>query len=351
MRLSSSLARTFLVGSLVSTVCAPGSALLLSRQLHAASTGDTTSSEVVPAPSVLVQQMSRALKNLNYEGIFVHVQGGHLTSMRILHARGDSGESERLISLDGEAREVIRDNSLVTCIWPQSQSVVISESKPRDLLPQVDEELTNSERYQFVLGEPDRVAGRSTHVVNVIPTDQYRYGYRFWIDEDTNMLLRSMLLDNSNKVVEQVMFTHIEYPEKIDPAKFEIASLGEQSTWLKSRKESKSAALPRILTNQEDRVSFEQLPTGYREVSETYSPIPINQGPVSHVMLSDGMASVSVYVEYLAAAEQNKTLSGISSMGAMNAFGLSLPTAFVTAVGEVPVETVRAIAFAVRLQE
>jgi len=79
--------------------------------------------------------------------------------------------------------------------------------------------------------------------------------------------------------------------------------------------------------------------------------MPINDGPVSHVMLSDGMASVSVYIEHVAVANQNQSAAGLSSMGAMNAYGLSLDKAFVTVVGEVPVDTVRAIAEAVRINE
>ena len=77
--------------------------------------------------------------------------------------------------------------------------------------------------------------------------------------------------------------------------------------------------------------------------------MPINDGPVSHVMLSDGMSSVSVYVEHVMEADQDKSLIGHSSMGAMNAFSLSLETGFVTAVGEVPMEAVKLIAEAARI--
>ena len=111
---------------------------------------------------------------------------------------------------------------------------------------------------------------------------------------------------------------------------------------------SSSASLP-AADEQVDRVRFERLPAGYRELSETYRPMLMDDAPVSHVMLSDGMASVSIYVEHLAADAQDTSVAGLSSMGAMNAYGLSLEEGFVTAVGEVPPGTVRAIAEAVRL--
>ena len=86
-------------------------------------------------------------------------------------------------------------------------------------------------------------------------------------------------------------------------------------------------------------------------MSETYQPMPINDGPVSHVMLSDGMVSVSVYVEYVDKVDQADATMGMSTMGAMNAYTRGLDAALITVVGEVPAATVEAIALSVRLLE
>lgn len=306
-------------------------------------------------PAQLIESMSLSLRTLNYEGTFVHAQGANLTTMHILHASNREGEFERLKSLDGEAREVIRNNSLVTCIWPGSESVIVSKSKPRDLLPRIDASLANSERYEFSMGSSDRVAGRATHVINVMPRDQYRYGYRFWVDADNSMLLRSMLLEGRHNVVEQMIFTHITYPDSIDIARFDVFGAGERSdtvSWLEPKKAQAASVLEAQRTEQADKVGFSNLPDGYRKISETYATsMPMKHGPVSHVMLSDGMASVSVYVEYVGYQATSKTSEGLSRMGAMNAFGLRSDTTLITAVGEVPEATVRAIAAAVLVNE
>ncbi len=321
-------------------------AQLNAAQLDAAQPNAAQPNAAQPNAAQLVRSMSEAMKSLNYEGTFVHVQGNHITSMAILHSSDARGELERLSALDGEAREVIRNNTLVTCIWPASKSVLVSKSKQRDLLPKVDADLASNKRYLFSMGIPDRVAGLVTHVVNVMPTDTFRYGYRFWIDQDTHMLLRSMLLDGPHRAVEQVMFTQIDYPISIDVSRFEVSSVGEQISWLEPKKLQATSGLPDILEKQVDRVYFIGLPEGYREVSETYSPMPTSEGPVSHIMLTDGMASVSVYVEYGTDATRDNDSVGLSMMGAMNAFALSTDNAFITAVGEVPADTVRAIALA-----
>ncbi|MBX2879968.1 MAG: MucB/RseB C-terminal domain-containing protein [Granulosicoccus sp.] len=313
--------------------------------------GNTFGAQRNPDPIELIQAMSLALNNLNYEGIFVHAQGVNLTSMHIVHSSDENGELERLRALDGEAREVIRNDSLVTCVWPDSQSVVVSKSKPRDLLPRVDAGIINNQRYVFSLHGRDRVAGRATFVVDVTPRDQYRYGYRFWIDQLNSMLLRSLLLEGTGNPVEQIIFTQIQFPAKIDKSLFDPGTSGERISWLEPKRISAAKSLDRNGPKNSDRVLFQQLPQGYEKISETFSSIPIKSGSVSHVMLSDGMASVSVYVEYVAADRHTESALGLSRMGAMNAFGRSTPGALITAVGEVPAATVRSIAAAVQLRE
>lgn len=295
-------------------------------------------------PEELIKSMSSALTTLNYEGSFVHVRGGHVEAMSIVHSTDAKGELEYMLSLNGEAREVYRNRSLVTCIWPNSKSVIVSDSKSRKVLPTIDASLANGETYDLSLAEPDRVAGRNTQVINIKPRDNMRYGYKIWIDDENQMLLRSMLVDQDDNAIEQVMFTTISYPDMIDPARFDMSGK-TPAAYSKKVPESKALAATK------NRVDFEALPKGYEEISETYQPMPINDGPISHVMLSDGMASVSVYVEFIPQAEQAKVPVGVSSMGAMNAYIYSLPNALITVVGEVPPKTVEHIAMAVRLVE
>lgn len=292
-------------------------------------------------PVELLTRMAEALKNTTYRGTFVHMANGHVETMRLLHSNEGGTTRERMTSLNGEAREVFRNNSLVTCIWPGSRSVIVSKSKPRDLIPQIGAELTSSDAYIFKTEADDRVAGMPTYVVSVMPKDQYRYGYRFWIDKSNHVMLRSMLLDERQNSLEQVMFTDISYPETIDLAELEAdaESRGGYS-WVENTESKTSSGV--------DRISFNALPSGYQELTEKYEPMPMSDSAVSHVVVSDGVASVSVYVEYTAA--KSGAESGVSSMGAINAYGRTLEDAFVTVVGEVPVATVRAIGDAVLVQ-
>ena len=300
-----------------------------------------------PDPVALVAAMSEALHELDYEGTFVHMAQGHLSSMRILHASGAGGELERMSALDGEAREVVRDHARVTCVFPASASVTVTPSKPRRALPEIDASLATNPNYRVALAGPGRVAGRDAHVVRIAPVDALRYGYRFWIDAATSMLLRSMLVDENGATLEEVMFTDIEYVDGIDPARFEIEPDARRSSWLQAEAPTPKASR----AGAGRRIGFAALPRGYEKLGESYRAMPMAGGPVSHAMLSDGVASVSVYVEHLPRAEQDRSVEGASRIGGVSAYGTSLEDGFVTVVGEVPPATVRAIAGAVRLAD
>lgn len=259
---------------------------------------------------------------------------------------------------------MVRDHALVTCVWPASASVVVSPSKSRRALPEIDASLATNPNYEIELAGVDRVAGLATRVVRIRPVDALRYGYRFWIDADTHMLLRSMLVDEVGRVLEEVLFTSIEYGEGIDPARFVIergpdraaqtSVIGPASSPLPSTLPSTPAvgadALGHGAAEPGDRVDFVDLPPGYEEIGETYRARPPEGVPVSHVMISDGIASVSVYVEHQPPAEQDTSAAGASTIGGINAYGASVEGGFVTVVGEVPGATVRGIADAVRLR-
>ncbi len=300
----------------------------------------TAHAEKALSPNELIKSMSATLQSMNYEGSFVHSQNGHLEAMKVLHSSDHEGEHERMISLTGEAREIYRNSSLVTCIWPGTDAVIVSDSKNREIIPRVDASLADNIAYSLELQGSDRVAGRDTHVIDIRPKDQDRYGYRFWVDTQTHMLLRSSLYDQDGNAIEQMMFTDISFPDEIALSRFDLP-LNVQEVAIRQEKQFKKPVL------EKQRVDFSSLPTGYTVVSESYQPMQIDDAPVSHLLLSDGMASISVYVEYKASSESE----GAASMGGMNAYTHGIDSALVTVVGEVPARTVESIAKAVFLVE
>ena len=286
----------------------------------------------------LINEMSIATRELNYDGIFVYRRGNRIDTMRLIHKADANGERERMVSLTGYAREVIRDGKSVTCIFPDDQAVMVEKSRPQKLLSvQLPEPIEKiADYYGFSMGGRDRVAGRSTRVVNIAPKDGYRYGYQLWIDEDVKLLLKSELKDDSGWPVEQILFTQLDVVEDIPEQSLMPAISGSGYT----RYAGTSDDIPVHAGNGEWQVT--RMPAGFAMSDHEKQAVVVSNMPVDHMVYTDGLAIVSVFVEKL--ENDPDAMHGPSRMGGVNAFAILSNGYQVTAVGEVPQKTVQLMA-------
>ena len=158
-------------------------------------------------PKEWLDRMNHALTTRNYVGVFTHVRGTRAETLRIIHRVRGSDVSERLLSLDGSGREFIREGDELTCYFPDKRSVLVERRAPDGpllgALPAIDD--GSALVYEIRGGERQRLLGRTTRVVALHPRDEYRYGYRLWIDEQTSMPLKTQLCDKSGAVIEQIL--------------------------------------------------------------------------------------------------------------------------------------------------
>ena len=292
---------------------------------------------------VLLQSMQDATRQLNYEGVFVYQRGTQIDSMRLVHKYDGEVEMERLISLSGPAREVIRDGTLVTCLFADDQEAMVEKNPPRDMVgigfSVPVQQLVSS--YEFTIEGADRVAGRNATVVGVIPEGDDRYGYKLWIDDESKLLLQSLILGRGGRTLEQVQFTQISILNEIDPERLRPEIGGSGFTWrMDSDSHNVSAASS---TDPVWRVRW--LPSGFELKESNIQSMATSYMPVSHLVFSDGLAMVSVFVEELVEGEQ--ALQGFSSRGAVNAFSRVADDHQITVVGDVPLPTIKQIATSV----
>ena len=191
-----------------------------------------------------LNEMSSALQSLNYDGTFVYLHDGKLETMRIVHQTGEHGEMERLVSLTGSPREVLRDDRAVTCIMADSKSVTVGQRRPRQPFPVVPDDLDSLSRYYQLqeLGE-ERMAGYMSRVIAITPRDRFRYGYRFWIDNSNYMLLKSDLTDVDGEAIEQVMFTHLNVSNNIPVAALQPSLTGDGYNWTRQGADTQTPAV------------------------------------------------------------------------------------------------------------
>ena len=291
-----------------------------------------------------VQKMSDAMRNLNYQGDFVYLHNNSLEGMQISHFRDDQGEKERLVSLNGEAREVIRDNQNLTCIWPSSRKVIVDVSRKNSFSPIfIPEDIARLEKfYDMKMAGEDRIADQPTVVVHIDPRDAYRYGMKFWINRDNGLMMKSSLIDENGMTIEEVMFTSLEvYDGENLPVIDTMPPIDDNFTLVRYHSGDTSETFA-----VDNSWQLSGIPEGFWRESVLRRKLPGSEQFVQQMVYTDGLASLSVFIEKKSMDEQE----GVSSMGAVNAYMRILNDHSVTAIGEVPAATVREVAESVSYQ-
>ena len=284
-------------------------------------------------PKEWLERMNKALTTQNYVGVFTHVHGGRVETLRIIHRVRGGDVSERLLSLDGSGREFIREGNELICYFPDRREVLVERRAPDGpllgALPAIDE--GDSLVYEIRGGERQRLLGRDTRVVALQPRDQYRYGYRLWIDEKTSMPLKTQLCNQSGEVIEQIVFSTIDLPERIPNSMFKPQVDASNYRWFRADRQVASNSVPALWNAM-------RLPPGFRMTTRSTQAMPGSSEPVAHIVFTDGIASVSVFVEPRKA--DSTAAEGPSRVGSSSAFSTVVDGHQVTAVGEVPPTTV-----------
>ncbi len=284
-----------------------------------------------------LEQMVQSVRTLSYEGTFVYLHNMQLETMQITHTANDNQEQERIFSLNGAAREVIRSPDSVICVLPDMKTVSVMkpEADDRDfpaVLPMNLNRLSNY--YEFRMLGDARIADREAVVIGVIPRDAYRYGYRLFLDVDHALPLKTDAINEEGEVVSQIMFTSL----RVDPSIQSISSVTHGKSdyaWVYPKP---AQSLP---TSLPANWQFRQVPDGFQLQARTKQSLSPGGQEVEHFVFSDGLATFSVYIEK---AGDGDGLHEASRMGAINAYGTQVSGHQITVVGEVPGQTVRTIA-------
>jgi sigma-E factor negative regulatory protein RseB len=293
-------------------------------------------------PKEWLERMNKALTTRNYVGVFTHMRGTRTETLRIIHRVKGRDVSERLLSLDASGREFIRQGDELTCYFPDKRTVLVERRAPDGPLLGALPSLADggdSEVYEIRGGQRERMLGRSTRVVALHPRDEYRYGYRLWIDEETSIPLKTQLCDRSGQVIEQILFSSIDLPERIPDSMFKPQVDASNYRWLRADRRVATTATPAMWEAM-------RLPPGFRLSIRSNQAMPGSSEPVEHLVFTDGVASVSVFVE--PRKRDAKPAEGPARVGSSSAFSTVVDDHQVTAVGEVPPGTVKFIATQVK---
>ncbi len=289
-------------------------------------------------PSQVLAKMFQARRTVSYEGDFLYFQDEALTTLHIVRQAGKNIDRERLFTLDGSVREVVRSQDRVTCTLPRGQSHVANsyhlpteDAFPENLsLPHND----LATFYTLTLGQDDRIAGRNVRFLEASPRDAFRYGHRFWVDTATGLLLKSELIGQQGKILERVMFIRVNLSDTMPTEP--VAANGVLAT-----PPLPSATTAKRVDDEAAHWVVEHTPPGFRLEGHDQQSLGLGQAPVRRIVYSDGLATVSVFIEH--AVANRETMRGLSKRGALYVYATHYRDWQVTVLGVVPKATIEMI--------
>jgi len=290
-----------------------------------------------------LDRMARAVETLDYRGTLVHWRGEHLDTLRIIHRADESGIRERLYSLSGEPREILRNGDQVRSLLAGEQPMVMQSQLTARLLPNLPLNRLRSahEAYEMRVRGTGRVAGLDTRIIEILPRDEYRYGHRFWLEQQTGMLLRSALLGQDGKAVQQLSFVEIELGARIND--MELAPQIDARVVLETRLEQNLPAVDHAELRQSSWTP-PWVPAHFQLARQGQGMGDAGE-PFEHLLYSDGVASFSVYIEE---GMQGYEGSRIESIGSVHVYTGLLDGHQITIVGEVPLAAIRMLGRSLR---
>jgi len=300
--------------------------------------GGALAQTTTPEALALLRKMYEASQRLSYTGVFVYEQGDRTETSRMTRIAGTDGGVERLEVLGDSPREVIRSGGTVRCYYPDRQLVKVERQAVRAQFPAlVPERFTELARhYHIVRGGNARIAGIECESVILVPHDGLRYGHKLWADARTGLLLRARTVNDKGETVEQYTFTQIQIG-KVPRAAVRPRPVG--AGW----RVEEANATPASLAEVGWSVAPE-LP-GFRKVAELRRALG-EAHSVGQVVYTDGLASLSVFIEPLSA--RPATPHGLSRVGAIHIVTREVADHLITVVGETPAASVQRLAESVR---
>lgn len=245
----------------------------------------------------------RQSQSLSYRATLILSSGNQLESLRI----GPDG----LQSGDGSARSLHRTEEALTLSVNGTPQLQLGQRGR--LLPGASSDPAQlAQGYRIRVLPLDRVDLREALPLQFDPVDRWRYGSTLWIDRETGLVTKTEVRDLDQRPLAQSMLTHLEV-------------LGERS--------------PEVLPEPPAQLSahwqVQGLPSGF-EVMQV-----IREGESEQLLVSDGIAVVSVFVEPLAAGVQAQ--NGIGQRGLLATIAQIRGDYQLVALGVVPTQTIQRI--------
>lgn len=285
-------------------------------------------------------RMQQALAHQSYRGVVVYVGNAGPETYRLIVS---GGQYALIRALSGPAHEIVRGPNAVVRLRPDGGTTVVrgmsGETSPLPFPPAIRvRALALAPNYRLRLDGGGRVAGEAAQILDIVPRDQWRYGYRLWIGRDSGLLLRSELMGADGRELQQSFFTQLQLMK----APAAASAIGAKALALVTGAGGAKDVSDGVCGGNEAAMKLTNLPPGYHVLKTVCEHALDASAPVTHVLISDGLAVVSLFVSVH--HEGGPALVGVTRLGAVHAVGRLQGSFALTAMGNAPLPTISRIA-------
>jgi sigma-E factor negative regulatory protein RseB len=270
-----------------------------------------------------LNRAAKASHTLNYTGLYVYEHGDHVEMLKVMQRVDESGEKNKIEVVDGPHRIFLRLNDELYCHSADGKTVRLEKSAIRRLFPAVlplsPASLLNY--YSAKVAGTDRAAARECQVVLLEPKDNYRFTHALCFDTLTGLPLKARTINEMGSLVSSSTFTQVELG-KVPDARVFIQNLAGK----------------RLETTDGEMLSPSwqvSPPPGYVQVMQSHRPLMGRSQPVTHLVYSDGLGAISLFIEPI---PEGHSLDGLSTEGSIGIYAHHLGNVKVTTVGEAPAD-------------
>ncbi|MHB1678459.1 MAG: MucB/RseB C-terminal domain-containing protein [Sulfuriferula sp.] len=291
--------------------------------------------------NVWLNQVATAAQRLDYDGTVVYQYNDDMEISHIAHRMDHTVELFRQDALSGAPHSFLRLNDGVYCYIPEGNQVRIERHQHHQFFPEILPIPATHIAALYILKAVGhaQIANHDSRGVSLTPRDAYRYGYVLWADSNSNLLLKFIKLNEHQQPVEQFAFTQINIGSAPSREQFQSGFAGKKPIIVPSRE---SAHL--------NSWHVDTLPPGFHKITQTQLELPNKPQGVLHLVYTDGLATVSLFIEPLAQLGKHPP-RGLSSHGMMSIYARPIGEYQVTALGEVPPATLIMITDSLNLTE
>ena len=281
----------------------------------------------------ILQRMAQATQQLSYSGIFVYQNGKRMETSRITHVTLDGSDRERIEVLDGSPREMLRNGEEIQSFLPDENRLIVETRSIRQRFPALVPAGLASlpDHYRIRRNGYGRVAGIDSRVLILEPRDDLRYGRQFWIDMNSGLLLRSRIVNPQGDTLESFSFTQLNIG---DPSDADALKPGFDRNQVRVQRITATETTP-----ETQGWVFQNTVPGFRRIVALKREADDGRPASLQVFFSDGVASMSAFIEPRPAAKGEATV--LTSMGSVSVYHRQVRDHMVVVMGEVPALAVK----------